>query len=269
MKTRVVTGLALAAAVTAAALWSPVWLFAALSMAVAVAALVEWNRLGPGPGRGAGAVAVAVAAAVMLSAAAVLFHSPQQLEVVCIAGALLWAWLAWDLFRPRAGAGDGGALGHLAQGAAVLWVAWCALVWLRMEHGAGAAVGAVAAVAAADSGAYFIGKRFGKRRLAPAISPGKTVAGVVGGVGAAVLGAGALAWAFAPEMARLWVGAVLAAALFSVVGDLHESCLKRRAGVKDSGRALPGHGGILDRIDGLIAALPPFAVVWQLAEAAE
>lgn len=264
MKTRVVTGLALAAAVTAAALWSPVWLFAALSLAVAVAALVEWNRLGPGGG--AGPVAVA-AAAVMLSAAAVLFHSPQQLEVVCIAGALLWAWLAWDLFRPRAG--DGGALGHLAQGAAVLWVAWCALVWLRMEHGAGAAVGAVAAVAAADSGAYFIGKRFGKRRLAPAISPGKTVAGVVGGVGAAVLSAAVLAWAFAPEMARLWVGAALAAALFSVVGDLHESRLKRRAGVKDSGGALPGHGGILDRIDGLIAALPPFAVVWQLAEAAE
>lgn len=275
MKTRVLTGLALAAAVAAVAWWAPAWLFAALSLAAAVAALAEWNRLGPGGG--AGKVAVTVAAAVMVAAAAVLYFQPQQLAAVCIAGALLWAWLAWDMFRhrtrPAAGGdpGDTGALGNLAQGAAVLWLAWCALVWLRAEHGAGTAVSALAVVAAADSGAYFAGKFFGKRRLAPAISPGKTVAGLVGGLGAAVLGAGVLAWALELPGAQIrwWALAALVAAAFSVAGDLHESRLKRRAGVKDSGGLLPGHGGLLDRIDGLSAALPPFAVVWQLAEAAE
>lgn len=272
MKTRVLTGLALAAAVAAVAWWAPAWLFAALSLAAAVAALAEWNRLGPGGG--AGRVAVTVAALLMAGGAAMLFSSPQQLAAVCIAGALLWAWLAWDVFRHRAGtvaSGDTGALGNLAQGAAVLWLAWCALVWLRAEHGAGAALGALAVVAAADSGAYFAGKFFGKRRLAPAISPGKTVAGLVGGLAAATLGAGALAWALELPAAQIrwWALAALVAAAFSVAGDLHESRLKRRAGVKDSGGLLPGHGGLLDRIDGLSAALPPFAVVWQLAEAAE
>lgn len=274
MKARLATGLALAAAAAATLLWAPAWAFAALAMAVAVGALAEWNRLGPDGG--AGPVAVAIAATVMACAGAMLFASPQKLALVSVAGALLWAWLAWGLARPRAadsrhshsdGVGDGdGALGNLAAGAAVLWCAWCALVWLRAGHGAGVALGALAVVVAADSGAYFAGKRFGKRKLAPAISPGKTVAGVVGGVGVAVAGAGALAWVFAPDAVRWWLAAAMAATAFSVVGDLHESRLKRRAGVKDSGGILPGHGGILDRIDGLVAALPPFAVVWQLAE---
>ncbi|MDD9884031.1 MAG: phosphatidate cytidylyltransferase [Gammaproteobacteria bacterium] len=291
VKTRVLTGLALAAAVAAVTLGAPAGLFAALALAAAVAALLEWNRLQPG--RPAGAVAVAVAAAVMAAAAAVLFFAPQKLATACLAGALLWMWLAVDLFRRHAGPAattatvaavttsgarhshsDGdNALRHLAQGAAVLWLAWCAAVWLRVEHGAGVALGALAVVWAADSGAYFAGKRFGKRRLAPAISPGKTVAGLVGGVAAAVavaVLASMLAWAAADAaQTRWWLAAALAAALFSVVGDLYESSLKRRAGVKDSGGLLPGHGGILDRIDGLIAALPAFAVVWRFSEAAQ
>ena len=286
IKTRVLTGLALAAAVAAVTLAAPAGVFAALALAAAVAALLEWNRLQPG--RPAGPAAVTVAAAVMVAAAAVLFFAPHKLATACLAGALLWMWLAVDLFRRRAGPAvatvatvttggarhshsDGdSALRHLAQGAAVLWLAWCAAVWLRVEHGAGVALGALAVVWAADSGAYFAGKRFGKRRLAPAISPGKTVAGLVGGVAAALAVAALLAWAAADAAhTRWWLAAALVAALFSVVGDLYESSLKRRAGVKDSGGILPGHGGILDRIDGLIAALPPFAVVWRFSEAAQ
>jgi len=275
MKTRILTGLALAAAVAAAAWRAPAGLFAALGMAVAAGALWEWNRLAPG--RGAGPVAVAVAAAVMVFAGVVVWFAPQQLATVSLAGALLWAWLAWELLRPHRAAGrarhshSDSAWGHLAQGAAVLWAAWGALVWLRVEYGAGVALAAVAVVAAADSGAYFTGKRFGRRRLAPSISPGKTVAGLVGGLTVATAGAAVAAWALGADaaQARWWAAAAFVAAAFSVVGDLHESALKRRAGVKDSGALLPGHGGLLDRIDGLIAALPPFALVWQLAEAAE
>ena len=110
---------------------------------------------------------------------------------------------------------------------------------------------------AADTGAWLTGRRFGRVRLAPYVSPGKTWEGVAGGVAAASAAGAAAAWPLGPAVLP---AAVLAAAA-SVVGDLYESIAKRRAGVKDSGRLLPGHGGVLDRIDGLTAAAPVFAVV--------
>ena len=108
----------------------------------------------------------------------------------------------------------------------------------------------------ADSAAYFVGRAFGRRKLAPSISPGKTWEGAAGGA------AGAMAWAiilatFTEGIA--WVPFLVAAAILaviSIVGDLFESAVKRKAGVKDSGTLLPGHGGILDRIDSAVAALP-------------
>jgi phosphatidate cytidylyltransferase len=112
-------------------------------------------------------------------------------------------------------------------------------------------------VAAADIGAYFSGKTFGKHKLLPRVSPGKTIEGLVGGLIcaslAALLGVGLLAW---PLPQALVLG--LAVAAVSVVGDLTVSLFKRNAGLKDSGKILPGHGGILDRIDGVIAALPVY-----------
>ena len=112
----------------------------------------------------------------------------------------------------------------------------------------------------ADTTAYFVGKRFGQTKLAPAISPGKTREGVIGGLAfAAVFSLIGLWWFELP--AGLWVYFISLCAvtsLFSVVGDLFESLLKRCAGVKDSGRLLPGHGGVLDRIDSLTAAAPVF-----------
>lgn len=121
----------------------------------------------------------------------------------------------------------------------------------------------------ADSGAYFVGRKFGKRKLAPNVSPNKSVEGLIGGlvtsgVVAAIVGqylqlsGGALAWFLA-------LSAVTVAA--SVLGDLFESMLKRRAGIKDSGNILPGHGGVLDRIDSLLSATPVFALgFWLLLE---
>ena len=113
---------------------------------------------------------------------------------------------------------------------------------------------------AADAGAWFTGRRFGRTRLAPRVSPGKTWEGVAGGVAAAAAAGAAAAWWLGRSWAEILPAAVLASGA-SVVGDLFESVLKRRAGVKDSGRLLPGHGGILDRIDGLTAAAPVYAVV--------
>lgn len=110
---------------------------------------------------------------------------------------------------------------------------------------------------ASDTGAWLAGRRFGRVRLAPHVSPGKTWEGVAGGIAAASAAGAAAAWQLGPEVLP---AAVLASAA-SVVGDLYESIAKRRAAVKDSGRLLPGHGGVLDRIDGLTAAAPVYAVV--------
>lgn len=116
----------------------------------------------------------------------------------------------------------------------------------------------------ADSGAYFAGRRFGKRKLSPAVSPGKTWEGFFGGMAAALAAAmlAVVVLNLAPGGGWSFVGAACAAAVISVFGDLSESMFKRMAGIKDSGRILPGHGGLLDRVDSLCAALPIFALCY-------
>lgn len=111
-----------------------------------------------------------------------------------------------------------------------------------------------------DIGAYFVGRAIGKRKLAPSISPGKTVEGLVGGVIAATLLGGA--WAFVLELPPALFVLAPIFALFAQAGDLFESWMKRSAGLKDSGSWLPGHGGLLDRLDGLV----PVAVLTALAQ---
>ena len=148
-----------------------------------------------------------------------------------------------------------------AAGLVVLVAPWAALLALR---GAGQGVGHVlllfALVWLADSGAYFAGRRWGRRKLAPSISPGKTREGAFGalvaGLAVALVGAGWLQLGPAH-----WPGFLLlclVTVVFSIVGDLFESMVKRQSGVKDSGSLLPGHGGVLDRIDSLTAAAPLF-----------
>lgn len=119
----------------------------------------------------------------------------------------------------------------------------------------------------ADSAAYFTGKRFGRHKLAPYVSPGKTWEGVAGAVLAIVLYASVAGYllAFTPREILLFVVIALVTLAFSILGDLIESLFKRRAGVKDSSRLLPGHGGILDRIDSLMAAAPVFLLGLTLA----
>ena len=111
-----------------------------------------------------------------------------------------------------------------------------------------------------DIGAYFAGRRFGRRKLAPSISPGKTVEGLYGGIAAAAVLGGAWVLATGLGVALLPLAPVLAIA--AQAGDLFESSMKRRAGVKDSGAWLPGHGGVLDRLDGLV----PVAVLTAAAQ---
>lgn len=113
---------------------------------------------------------------------------------------------------------------------------------------------------AADSGAYFAGKRFGRHRLIPHVSPGKTIEGLVGGFALSLV-VGGIGWfLFHPTKTMAWFLLALGVVLISMVGDLFISMLKRRCQLKDTGTLLPGHGGVLDRLDSLIAAVPWFYV---------
>ncbi len=155
----------------------------------------------------------------------------------------------------------------LALGGFLLVCAGIAIQYLRSHaEGAGNALllFAMAVVWVMDIGAYFSGRRFGKRKLAPLISPGKSWEGVYGGIASTflllLLGLLIMPW---PEgSAQKLITASVAAAAISVVGDLYESRLKRAAGMKDSSQLLPGHGGVMDRLDGVIAALPVFTFFW-------
>jgi phosphatidate cytidylyltransferase len=137
-----------------------------------------------------------------------------------------------------------------------------ALLWIRERdvHGLALLVWAFIVTWSTDIGAYFAGRTFGKRKLAPTISPNKTVEGLFGGIIAATLLGGAWALAMSLGAALLVLAPVLAIA--AQAGDLFESGMKRRAGVKDSGTWLPGHGGVLDRLDGLV----PVAVLTAAAQ---
>jgi phosphatidate cytidylyltransferase len=169
--------------------------------------------------------------------------------------ALVW-WivaLGWVMFAPRLVSSWAAAL----AGVLALVPAWVTLSRLRWDFDRGAewVLFALILVWVADIGAFFVGRRFGRTRLAPHVSPGKTWEGVVGGAVASVLVAvlGSL-WFNIPV--QQFVPLCLAVVAFSIVGDLTESLLKRFAGVKDSGSLFPGHGGVMDRIDSVTGAAP-------------
>lgn len=147
-------------------------------------------------------------------------------------------------------------------GLMVLVVPWMALMVLHRSPALGPVyvLFLFALVWIADSGAFLAGRRWGRRKLAPRISPGKTWAGVYGALAASLAFAlgGAALLGFGPTHWPLFVLVCLATVGFSIVGDLLESMLKRQRGAKDSGNLLPGHGGILDRVDSLTAAAPVF-----------
>jgi phosphatidate cytidylyltransferase len=180
--------------------------------------------------------------------------SPQGRSVVLFSALLWWLGaLGWIIFAPHSVARwSAGAAGLLA-----LVPAWVALVRLRLDmpHGAQWVLFALLLVWVADIGAFFFGRRYGRLRLAPDVSPGKTWEGVLGGVAvsAIVAVAGSL-WFHLPLMTFLPL--CMAAVGFSIVGDLTESLLKRFAGMKDSGTLFPGHGGVMDRIDSVTGAAP-------------
>jgi phosphatidate cytidylyltransferase len=267
---RVITAVVLLALLLPA-LWvkSP-WPFALLTLLLIAAAAWEWARLN-------GVASVAAVGPGLLLALAGLWAVYTGSIVRLPAGVWWAAALAWLLLGTVALRGGPSAwprwpaVLRLGLGLIALWVAWLAMARARAV-GVNFLLSAFCLVWAADIGAYAAGRAFGKSKLAPTISPGKSWEGVMGGM-ASVLVLAAL-WvllidrAWPVDSASLYTqilerfgwaglaGAVMLLAAFSVVGDLFESLVKRAAGAKDSSRLLPGHGGVLDRIDALLPVLP-------------
>ena len=223
LKTRVITAIVLLAILLPVTLWAPIGGFGALIAFVVVFAAWEWARLLKLPA--AGPVIYAIVAALALVASTKLGTGVTAPRPLFEASSIFWIF------------------------AGPFVLSLLLVVWL------------------ADIGAYFAGKAFGKHKLAPSISPGKTWEGAIGGwLAVMIVAAVAVAThAFAPTLfsalldhlgtARAFATLTLLV-VFSVVGDLFESMLKRQAGVKDSSNLLPGHGGVLDRIDALLPVLP-------------
>ncbi len=180
-------------------------------------------------------------------------------------GCLWWALaLLWVKTYPANSALWGSRFVCALMGVLVLIPSWLALVYLRsLDQGLMWILYVLAIVVAADTGAYFMGRQFGRRKLLPAVSPGKSWAGFWGGFASAALLA--IVTGIYAEVAGLSAAALLIvtmiAGLASVLGDLLESMVKRHRGVKDSGRLLPGHGGVMDRIDSITAAAPVFTLL--------
>lgn len=269
MKQRIITALVLLPLVVGAVLWLPTNWFLTLFCAVLLLGLWEWTRLSGMVRPELRAIVLAVNAGVLAWLAwrgwPGLFPLVTLLGVIWWLIAMIWLGRIRMAREPTRGntviklivgsmlvvpAFTGAALLHAAE-SGPYWMLYClVLVW------------------AADTGAYFVGSRIGGAKLAPSISPGKTWAGLWGGLG----GASLVSLLAVPAFGLGW-GAVFAmliaallTALASVVGDLFESLIKRHSGAKDSGRLVPGHGGVMDRLDSVVAAVPTFAILksWLL-----
>jgi phosphatidate cytidylyltransferase len=264
LRTRVITAAVLVVVVLAALFFAPPALFSLFALVIALIGCWEWSRMS---GLGARGQSVFLAASGALGAALWVLYIREEASFPriaygsLVAAALFWVgvasvWLVQHL-RPS-------AVVCAVAGWLVLWPTWLALVLLHAAN-----VWLLLALAVliwvSDICAYFAGKTFGRRKLAPRISPGKTWEGVAGALAGVLVYGVVLAFAtrqssfgpiFAPGAGVPAVAAMVGLAAFGIVGDLFESWMKRGAGLKDSSALLPGHGGLLDRIDALTSTLP-------------
>jgi phosphatidate cytidylyltransferase len=278
---RIATTAVLVPLVLAALFVLPPRAWALVALAILAMAAHEWSKLvGFALHRTLAFVGVVVVIGVFLLFSPAMGFARGWPDAVvftaCGIAAAFWilaapVWLAQQ-WRGR------GWLTNALVGWVVLLGVWVAIVELQARS-AWLVLAAMAVVWIADTAAYFTGRRFGRRKLAPSISPNKSWEGVFGGIAAVALYA-LLLMPFAAHAGYAGAHDVVAGFVFvlfvmllcavSVIGDLFESLLKRQAGVKDSGSLLPGHGGVLDRIDALLSAMPlaAVAVAWFLPKAA-
>jgi phosphatidate cytidylyltransferase len=271
--TRILTALALLAVVIPALFVAPLWVWQLVVLVFMALAGLEWGRM-LGTNKSGWFLAVALFAAGLLF----IFNPPSFsgtlnliATVLIITASLFWLLVTPFALRTSFSVKTGG----LFLAFALLLATWLSVTQLR-EKGAIYVLSCLLIVWIADTFAYFSGRTFGKKKLAPSISPGKTWEGVYGGVVGVALyfflfsKYGFSGDSFPKTVVSLAgvVGAILIAIVmtaYSVMGDLFESKLKREVGVKDSGNTLPGHGGVLDRIDAVLAVLPICWVIDRIA----
>jgi phosphatidate cytidylyltransferase len=275
LKQRVITALVLVALLLGALAWSSLAFAVLLTLAFALAQ-AEWLQLAGWRFASALAVALVLGAAQVIA----LVAAPSLVDAVTMplvaVATVVWLVVGSLLLRSERSGPVRIAPSVSTLLAVVLpLAAWCALM-LFLRVGALTLLSVLVIVWLADTAAYFSGRAFGRRKLAPHISPGKTWAGVWGAIAAVIIVA-LIVWKAVPTapvytnrvLDAFGVVAALPALAFlvavSIVGDLFESLLKRQAGTKDSGHLLPGHGGFYDRLDAMLALLPAAALFWTWA----
>lgn len=289
LRQRVVTAVIMLLVLYLAAAWLPVAGFALVLSVVLLPALLEWSRMAGLLGLGQRVTLVAGFYLLLALTQPLCTCSSAHLTldaggfdwilVINGAAALFWCGMTVALLRYPRGASAWDHPGVLLPaGWLVLLAVWWNLVYLKWLHDSGVLIFLlIALVSVVDIGAYFTGRAWGRSKLAPALSPNKSWAGFWGGMGASLVlaallitglhfGQQPLAWV-------TWAGLLMMAAVLAVlgvIGDLVESMLKRQRGLKDSGHFLPGHGGLLDRVDSLLAACPVYTLgIWYLASRVE
>lgn len=279
LKQRVLTASVLAPLAIAGIFFLPLSYFIIVVSGIALFGHWEWRKFLP---RASGFLVVIIPALLLIASMFVFPVSQDGLanlwlfrdsSSVVILGAVWWLWVLAMVLKFPKGTGWWAKNCGLQQLFGVLTLLpflWSVILLRAYRYDVDPYMGAKLVllvcllVWAADTGAYFAGKRFGKRKMAPSVSPNKTVEGLVGGLFAAVGVTLVAVPAFSIPFSSTFMLPVIAliTSFASVLGDLLESMFKRVAGIKDSGSILPGHGGILDRIDSLTAAFPVFTVLY-------
>ncbi|MGM0594851.1 MAG: phosphatidate cytidylyltransferase [Pseudomonadota bacterium] len=261
LKQRVITAVILAP-LSLWGIWAlPTSIFALLMGVIILLGGWEWSRLG-GLHRLPGRLGYTAMLAALMGGLYPLLSQGNWPLLVLVLAMMWWSMaLLTVLGYPSTAALWRSAIVRGLAGGLILLPAWAAMVVLHREFGPGLVILLVMLVWGADIGAYFAGRALGRHKLAPRVSPGKTWEGVFGGVLLALAVALAATYWWIPPGGLAWLlGLVALTVAISVLGDLIESLFKRIADLKDSGGLLPGHGGVMDRIDSLTAAAPLFTL---------
>jgi phosphatidate cytidylyltransferase len=260
LKLRIITAGILGILIVGGLFYLPIGANAVLLGAFLVVAAWEWSAL-----VGWSSISVRLCYTVLVVALSICiwrWNETAEIFTFIYRGAVIW-WCLCAILVILAQRRRLGSLILIANNATagiiVLLSAWSAIVWLLFNDRT-LLFAVFMLVWVADGAAFFVGRRWGRHRLAPNVSPGKSWEGVLGGIGFGALSGVLISYTIVlSDKARIaFVVICVGTICISIVGDLFESMLKRNRGVKDSGQILPGHGGVLDRIDGLVAAAPVF-----------